>query len=134
MNEQEIDSMPAGPEMDALVAEKVIGFTLGSVTDFRGARFIASENPYDGFLPRYSMSIWDAWNVVELFRDGFADNQVAAVIEMRVLDTVEPDDCECRIYSPTLSPVYAKAREMPLAICRAALKAALKAETRKNRV
>ncbi len=50
-----MSNLPPGPELDALVAEKVMGWTELMI---RG-----------GGVPAYSTSIADAWTVVEKFSD-----------------------------------------------------------------
>lgn len=58
MNEREILTMPAGRELDALIAEKVMGLVL---VEYDGALRIRSEHP----IPKYSMEMGAAWEVVD---------------------------------------------------------------------
>lgn len=57
-----IDALQAGPELDALVAEKVMGFTViyGFMQVFEDA------TPID--IPKYSTDIAAAWQIVEKMR------------------------------------------------------------------
>ena len=90
----------AGHELDALIAER---FNL----------------PCSG---QYSIDMNDAWLVVEKFRRGW-NGKVAAYIELHISDRPIDEDCICIIYGPNVGLVDASAKEMPLAICLAALKA-----------
>ena len=101
----DIDTLEAGRELDALVSVLVM--------DEKGRPF------------PYSTNIAAAWLVVQKFRYGHnapGQDAVACVVEMRYTDAAD-NDSECRIFSTALAPVYACARDLPLAICRAALKA-----------
>lgn len=118
--------MEAGRELDALVGEKVMGFTLDyefeEITNAPNVKELRSKDDEWGILPNYSTDIAAAWQVVEMFRRGVAGH-VAAYIEMHVSDAVRGNDCSCSISAPDLAEVVAFANEMPLAICLAALKA-----------
>ena len=76
----------------------------------------------------FSTDIAVAWEVVELFRRGKqtqnnGKDSVACNIKLRISDWATIEDCEVIIYSPSLAPALGSGYEMPLAICRAALKA-----------
>jgi hypothetical protein len=118
------DEMPAGREMDALVAEKVFGTTAPH-------RIMAAHH-----LPPFSTDIEAAWEVVEKMRD-----RMAGVIYFPP-SSVEPprgswvagvQDAgsmvawfEGMLYGDPPDQIlpWSYAETAPLAICRAALKAA----------
>lgn len=98
--------MDAGREMDALVAEHVMGHTRGFEKQY-GELFISFP---EKVLPRYSTEIMAAWTVVERFeREGF----------FLSLDRVLGG------WSATFHRSAPESRRLgdtaPLAICRAAL-------------
>lgn len=75
------DDMPAGPEMDALVAEKVMGWTKKKVASYGGGYYawIDSENrahppnnTSGGWHP--SINIADAWEVLGALEGEALDN------------------------------------------------------------
>jgi hypothetical protein len=136
----DIDTMEAGREMDALVAERVMGLTLrreeedespthpyvyrwqrpdGSRicthTSF-GFGWCGSRDEANKCLPSYSTDIAAAWQVVEHFSKGK---------DMPVFVGMVGDSAEAKIYdtegNPLMEPVHADTPA--LAICRAALKA-----------
>jgi len=122
-----IDAMEAGPEMDALVAERVMGWQLSEYRIVRpdGSSFDAPiremwDDPlYSRYsLPPYSTDIAAAWQVVEHMR----------TIEFDIDLLLMPDSQDrcCLEHSARIeSKVCAYAPDMPLAICRAALKTTL---------
>ena len=118
--------MKAGRELDALIAETVMGWerTLNRAV---WREITSSEHIVDVDQWHPSTEIADAWLVVEKFRRGQyphpRGDSVACVIDLHISDWVNVPDCHAKIFSPTLSPVDAYATEMPLAICLAALKA-----------
>ena len=111
------DEMPAGREMDALVAEKVMGWRLdascgystwmGGKADSRGMRWTI-----DGWKP--SADIAAAWGVVEKVRE-----------EFRYVSVTAGNGWSCSAWdvekAKRLREVHAFADTAPLAICRAAL-------------
>lgn len=109
MTREEILNMPAGREMDALIAQKIFGFTV-------------DDNFY---IQYYSISIIDAWSIVlqmgaKHFRyeigGGFmGSNKNYAAFDNEMLADSNP-----------LFKVWANTA--PLAICRAALLAVMEAE------
>lgn len=141
INEQ-IDTMPAGAEVNALVAERVMGWQgvhiqhdlLGYVTGVYGyppcppvrvpsdepyKTKISTISPYSAAVPSYSTAIAAAWLVVEKLRDSDQLESIALgnwedsrwtkwVVTLRCF----ADDQDGR------------GETAPLAICRAALKAA----------
>jgi hypothetical protein len=137
------DTMEAGREMDALVAEKVMGWKKrvrkGHGVDGNHEWWFDKRKPtyplefvkgwdtdedFDPWEP--STSISAAWEVVECFeRGGFAPwgEQVAAAVELSCSDGIEKERYFCTFYSPSLAKVEAFGKTMPEAVCRAALKA-----------
>lgn len=134
-------------ELDKLIAEKVMGFS-GHEDDGEGfceecgeqmleyQQLYWDQNAWlrkirprptgtQCFGKRYSSNIAAAWQVVEKFRRGdIQHNMAAACVDLMITDyPEEAGDCFCRIYGPTCAEVSAQAKEMPLAICLAALKA-----------
>ena len=117
-------------EINIAVAKHVMGFHAAMSEAIIGGVRCWSETAecmIVGFNP--VRDIADAWQVVERFRRGDIKAEiealmVAACVELEITDYPEPDgDCLCRIYSPTCAKVEARAHEMPLAICKASLKA-----------
>ena len=101
MTRDEILNMPAGREMDALIAEQFTNFK------HYDGRWWWQEGFLDE-LPDYSTDIGDAWKVVEKFYNHCMLNNVHGV-------------WEC--YLPNGE---GKSKSAPLAICRAALLAVMK--------
>jgi hypothetical protein len=99
MTNQEIDPMPAGIEIDTLVAERVMG--------------------YSGRPSNYSEDIAAAWEVVEKMRMDFkfliGDEGEASIDKRRIC-------CDLSALSKKGLSGNARAETAPLAICRAALK------------
>lgn len=128
----EIDKLEAGPELDALVAEKVMGCQPRRI-DYHGREQIicpcpiTSEyrHPHGGFkydepddeLLRYSTDIAAAWEVVE--------KCVPYVkVDARGLSTEAGHfRWVCQIWNGSSKEILGLAQTAPLAICRAALKA-----------
>lgn len=140
MTEDEIDKMSSGKNMDALVAEWVMGwknmrFDPGGYHEkwTTWPKGWYGDGPHGEVYLTYEYSSnWGAMRyVVNQFRYGKHEqangaDSVACVIEMVVSDWDSGgEDCECKIYSPTLAPVTGTGNQMPLAVCRAALKVAL---------
>jgi len=99
----DVNSMPAGPELDALVAEKVMGYTSWAFG-----------------VPRYSTSLEAAWEVVEKMKPVWKHFNLSygpyLVVNGGLRDgwQMEP------IWG---SPICGYGETAPLAICRAAIKA-----------
>ena len=139
-----IDEMPAGRELDALIAEKVFGqsvkwFTYDGIDDELQSEPWEQDwdgtnaNPREcdksdnGAFPNcesYSTDIAAAWQVVEKFRTGI-NGHAAACMEFELTDEIRMPDYYCRFYGIDFKPreYFAFADTAPLAICRAALKA-----------
>lgn len=110
-----IDERESGRELDALVAVKVMGMV-----------FLDPENPpihIPGVIPRYSTDIAAAWEVVEKIKATSSRGYVLDFIrgEWTVGSRSCGDAGEPELYDSEAGT----AEEAPLAICRAALKAAL---------
>lgn len=104
------ETIPAGRELDALVAEKVMGF---EVTNYEpiGIRKGGWILP----IPNYSTEIKDAWEVVEKLN----------LFEKYLLAKSDVNWCIGGDFSRELSfeeQAIASGNTAPLAICRAALK------------
>ncbi len=124
MNRNEILSMPVGRDLDALVAEKVMGRNLwyGDPTgykivenfDYWRTDIRDSDDEYCYRCPRYSADIASAWEVMEEMKDKFQPDLI-----------FENGEWECLLMAE-----YARARATtaPLAICRASLIAVLEAK------
>jgi len=114
MTRDEIMSMEAGREIDALIAEKVMGWKRRPVwhgSDMKMCLIHPSDGTYypDEF-PNYSEDISAAWAVVKSL-----DNQN---FDICILNTVGGWKCEISGYIARNCPA-------PLAICRAALLVAM---------
>ena len=107
-----IDEMPAGREMDALVAEKVFGVPHEDCFDVYGGKRCVKDDEYGG--PQcYSTDIAAAWEVVEKIREDY---------EPRI--ELWDEGWEVTILTGTdRGSASGRALTAPLAICRAALKA-----------
>ncbi len=112
-----IDNMPASTEMDALIAEKVMGLTItkknlfdepGIFVIYDIGASIACYSP-----KKYSSNISAAWEVVE------------KSVDFELSRTVwSPHGWECGIrLDKEDSTIWSKGDTASLAICRAALKA-----------
>lgn len=143
MRPDDIMQLQAGREMDALVAELVMGESKPSLDGitiddvFRhntyspgGAWYITAQFE-NGDIPywdpvRYSTDIADAWKIIEKLRAEGKGIQVMTVSDWDVDDS--PIIWQCfisatsRIFSrPQMGDAWANANTAPLAICRAAL-------------
>ena len=115
-----IDAMPAGREMDVLIAERVMGFP--------GAAVGGWTNPKIGDPQPYSTDIAAAWTVLEKLRsDGFDIEVSATEVEDKYTPgwTVEFDHDRSPYRTYTKHPNAWKVETATLAICRAALKTTL---------
>jgi len=114
----DIDSMPAGKEMDSLVAEKVMGLPCSCFLDPAYCAVHGLSIPTDS-LRRYSTSIAAAFGVVEKLKEYHWDmewNPITKLWEVEPWPHVGWHENEFFVQADTL----------PLAICRAALKAVMK--------
>jgi hypothetical protein len=116
MNADEIQKMPAGSVMDALIAEKIMDLI---VTQDRQATYSKMPNGYKDlkYLTAYSVGIAEAWEVVKKMR------------ERGMLCDMESGRYEgWYVHFGKLEEDYsgeATGIEAPLAICRAALLAVM---------
>ena len=113
------DEIPPGREMDALVAEKVMGWIRYNDSQGwpSGAKHTGNRRRS---YPRYSTDIAAAWEVVEkLLRD---NGELVVAIQS------DDHDWVCTIRDDPLNIVgYSRSPTAPLAICRAALMTVLTA-------
>ena len=121
MTPEQIDALPAGRELDALVAEMVMHERLppnGYDTDVAvRAEHIGGGGYVRHPVPAYSTDITAAWEVVKKLD---ADGLVWAIADDEVYFAKgDPDSPDYRFGGVGLYPFVDK----PLAICRAALKA-----------
>ncbi|HKB42628.1 MAG TPA: hypothetical protein VKD72_39735 [Gemmataceae bacterium] len=120
------DPLPAGRELDALVAEKVMGwidvkkqsianaFGQHVMDDYVGQPGIGAPQPV--LVPRYSTMIQEAWKVADKLR---ADAQFVAVISGKGPQGVQPWICKVNREGVFLEE---RGETAPHAICLAALK------------
>jgi|SRR3990167_1528273 len=121
MTNEEIDNMPAGREMDALVVEKIFDKKVchcdaGSIMCAFGPGHCLT---CDGWIPKlHSTSISAAWEVVEKFECLYLFRCVSGPFEgkyeCKLVFEEGPDNDKRRF--------YAVAETAPLAICRAGLR------------
>jgi hypothetical protein len=109
MTRDEILNMPAGKEIDALIAEKVIGVPFRKPTHGPCCTCGTCGWDYDNCICGYSEEIEKAWEVVEKLRL-----------------TIEPTAMNKWAVHQGLGSQLAYAETAPLAICRAALLAVMK--------
>lgn len=123
MTRDDVLKMEAGREMDALIAEKVIGWTRKYVSEHDTQVWDSpNESVYlENAIPHYSTDISAAWEVVEKMLE--FEKDVAGHDQVIITRT---DDC-LKWYIEFRKPSweYAEAEALPLAICRAALLALL---------
>ena len=135
MNKDEILEMQAGRELDALIAERVMGWTKVSKTVSRWTEGteIREKIVWEGKAPddlkcsspieikKYSTGIAAAWQVVEKIRGMYECKSHNGIVVMS-----DPDGW----YAEFPEPIWSDATEKtaPLAICRAALLATLESD------
>ena len=114
MTHDEIDAMPAGRELDILVAEKVMGcYGLFKHSDGTPLCECHGLRP----VPRYSTDIAAAWEVLKKLPNGvYVGYEKAAGAWCVAANWADGEPFSWLSYGKTA----------PLAICRAALKAAAK--------
>ena len=116
--------LPAGRELDALIAEKVMGRVVthpeqsspGYLLEWSGDAY---EVGGARTLPSYSTDIADAWEVVAKLETGRPHRQVR-------LSGYNVDEWFCDValfLGEDRGTVWGEGNSAPLAICRAALKA-----------
>jgi hypothetical protein len=109
MNREEILNMPAGREMDTLVAEKVMGYTYIMVFDEKAWSFHSSQYVE---LPPYSISDFEILAVVEKFTY-YKIERLGKIYNVYI----ENDD--------NIRSGISQGDDLRLAICRAALLAVM---------
>ena len=131
-----IDEMPAGREMDALVAEKVMGYTLSELSLPAYPKyklFDIESGEFSGYVkevPHYSTDIADAWEVVKRMPIPFKlekcwEKAYQIGPEGWSACWCTDADCEgCNENSRCTNGDDVWAETAPLAICRYALKVA----------
>jgi hypothetical protein len=125
--------MPAGRELDALVAGKVMGWESAVVANYPWQMIPPGEDRYIvRLVPHYSTDITAAWLVVERMRAGapirFRNISLVAYCYHRTYATF--DATAFTDYSPETWAEANGEHATPLAICRAALMACAGAEFR----
>jgi len=129
MTHEEIDQLEAGFELNATIAVKVFGWKKVEVTghNFSGFGYFRESRIYDIYeLPNYSTDISAAWEVVEKMKEH--KGEWFALEYYPAEDSWEAgwkyDDYDT---GPSWSIFrnHATAKTLPLAICRAALKAVI---------
>jgi hypothetical protein len=118
-----VDDMPAGREMDTLMAEKVVGWTVITIIGFNdedslwlsrdGQHLFLSDFGMPLLLPRYSTDIAAVWEVVEKIDNGRRDRYPT------IWHDKSSDLWVCEF--GTIQGRWSET--IPLAICTAALKA-----------
>ena len=132
--------MPVGPELDALIEEKVMGrhvewrngMPMWVGKDLPGSPYVLSDGLYGHAIPPYSTDIREAWKVLQTFND---DGLVVVVGSKRIRRTrggpqellwyaligmakpIDEFDMNANILGEVEAPTA------PLAICWTALKA-----------
>ena len=131
-----IDEMPAGREMDALLAEKIMGYTLSELSLPAYPKyklFDIESGEFSGYVkevPHYSTNIADAWEVVKRMPIPFKlekcwEKAYQIGPEGWSACWCTDADCEgCNENSRCTNGDDAWAETAPLAICRYALKVA----------
>jgi uncharacterized protein (DUF1330 family) len=115
------ESVKAGRELDALVAEKVMGYKIGWLTEYGfkkefERKVIALKGDRYDNIPRYSTNISDAWQVVEKVGKEFLVRKRLEGNDYRAFIITFDNYLGHKEY-------YAHAKTAPLAICLAALRA-----------
>jgi hypothetical protein len=106
--------MEAGPELDALVAKKVMGWMKPPATSILKPMWVEPpRGTVHPSLPRFSTNISDAWEVLERIKsNGFNF----------FLGNGDTDEFNCIFVHPAAPKMYrCQAKTAPLAICMAAL-------------
>ena len=108
---EQIDAMPAGREMDALVSEQLMGIKVGWAKEVGSVLILFEPHPFvvgtGTEIPDYSTDIAAAWKVIENMEardDDRMYNELAQVTPLWALDS----------------------SQSALTICRAALKAVIR--------
>lgn len=119
--------MNAGRELDALIAEKVMGWTWNEFTAWSpsGSRNAIQFKNDLSWLPYYSTDIAAAWEVVEKIK------QRSSIVVIHITNVSDADETEVEIYDKEENmkigrskdhTIFASGTSTPHAICLAALK------------
>ena len=128
MTRNEILNMPAGREMDALVAEKVMGWSRGTYHS-DGVDYLRDpEGTSHLNVPQYSTDIAAAWQVVEKIRTKYPVIRISTGDLMGKYWQCHMADAWREVSHEDDSDWFANAPTAPLAICRAALLAVMDSE------
>ena len=116
------ENMQAGPALDALIAEKIMGWTRiprGTHAGLRDEAWTNDDGDSAVFeLPPYSINIADAWLVVEKLLDKFAAIDVTRYKTYADCEIMEDD----KDYGGLRPAASVEAETVPLVICLAALR------------
>lgn len=121
--ETQILNMKAGKEIDALIAEKLFGFSFRKPTHGTCCTCQTCGWDYENCICGYSQYLEKTWDVIEAFQFGKYPSKYATNCEISI--TINENEKEnekyiCTIESPIIL-VGAKADSFSLAVCRAAL-------------
>ncbi|SDY98057.1 BC1872 family protein [Hymenobacter psychrophilus] len=123
MTREEIEQMPAGREMDGLIAHMVIGAQTQVIeSDWRYDSQHMERRPDRPWehMPYYSTEIGAAWDVVERL------DKTAQLCDVTRINGGATYLHHCEVWNTSGEPYHrATADTAPLAICRAALLATL---------
>src|SRR5688572_30128048 len=109
MTREEIENMPAGDEINSLVAHKIMGYINGRKTSTYAD---GTGDWWTTHIPDYSIDIEEAWQVVEKMQsNGFCFDADGNALRKRFRFGVGQE--------------IGEAKTAPLAICRAALLAVM---------
>lgn len=118
-----------GRELDALIAEKVMGLdVIISTHEYNKLNDVGTASSREP-IKSYSTNISAAWEVVEKFNRGdYNEKMVSCCIDIEICDCPIGDFKDgnwvsVSIYSPSQIKVQAFGKTAPHAICLAALKA-----------
>lgn len=115
--------MKPGRELDALVAEKVMGLTVRSEGRYHVGPCFSEEGHHEDIVPYYSTGIAAAWEVVEHFNETMPKTWAFSLFGSGNDWHVEIDSNDGRFLQngPSIQ-VFEHAETAPHAICLAALK------------
>lgn len=112
----EIDKLVAGPELDALVAEKVMGFKVGPISPSR-----LQEKCVDLEMWSPSTDIAAAWEVVEKLQNILEERRKPPSWPIARIEMTWDHAIGWKVFIPSYANEDGDA--LPATICRAALKA-----------
>jgi len=123
----DIDKLEAGPELDALVAARVMGLTVVRDPVSERGVSIGEAGPKGFDLKKYSTEIAAAWEVLEKLRCMLSKGKFGwvHVCAGPKNDGWEVQFVQAKFMEPGEIDFFLQAETAPLAICRAALKACI---------